>query len=132
LGCAGSGKTTLARQIAARLDVPMICLDEIRARFGASPDWSRFRTVVAQTHAGEAWVSDGNFAQVTFDLRLPRADLIVWLDRPKLLCVWRACRRVLQRGEAHRTKDLGKVLGFIWNFDQVNKPIIEAARLSSG
>jgi hypothetical protein len=29
-------------------------------------------------HAADAWLSDGNYALATFDIRLPRADLIVW------------------------------------------------------
>ena len=77
-------------------------------------------------------MSDGNFAQVSFDLRLPRAELIVWLERSKVLCVWRACRRVLRRGEGHRFGQLIRVLAYIWNFDRVNRPVIEAERLAHG
>jgi adenylate kinase family enzyme len=83
---------------------------------------------MADAHAGEAWVSDGNFAQATFDLRLPRADLIVWLDRPRWLCAWRAMRRVLRPGESHRPADLIKVLRFIWSFERINRPRIEGLR----
>jgi hypothetical protein len=68
----------------------------------------------------------------TFDLRLPRADLVIWIDRPRWLSAWRAFLRVWRPGEAHRSKDLGKVLRFIWNFDRINRPRIEAARLAHG
>jgi adenylate kinase family enzyme len=83
-------------------------------------------------HAGEAWVSDGNFAQATFDLRLPRADLIIWLELPRSICLRRAIGRVFRPGEAHQLRDLRKVIRFIWNFDRINRPKIETARAEFG
>jgi adenylate kinase family enzyme len=107
----------------------MICLDAIWQRGWGPADVPAFRALVATAHQGEAWVSDGNFAQASFDLRLPRADLIVWLERPRALCAWRVSRRLLRRGEAHRPADLWKVLRFIWVFNRINRPRIEALRL---
>ena len=85
-----------------------------------------------EAHAGETWISDGNFALATFDIRLPRATLVIWLDRPKMFCAWRAITRVFQPGEQHRVGDLAKVLRFIWNFDRINRPLIEAQRIAHG
>ena len=87
---------------------------------------------MAKAHAVPTWVSDGNFALASFDLRLPRAQLIIWLERPRWLCLWRAATRVLRSGEFHRPADLAKVAAFIWNFDRVNRPRIEAERLRHG
>jgi hypothetical protein len=87
---------------------------------------------MADAHAADAWISDGNFALATFDIRLPRADLIVWLERPRMVCVWRAVTRVFKTGEAHTLRNLPKVLAFIRNFDRVNRPRIEAARREHG
>jgi adenylate kinase family enzyme len=132
LGCAGAGKTTFARRLARRLDASVICLDSLWRPEWRQHDVPTFRAIVEQAHRGEAWVSDGNFAQATFDLRLRRADLIVWLEQPRLLCAWRAARRVIRRGEAHRPADTLKVLRFIWRFDRVNRPLIETQRLAHG
>lgn len=85
-----------------------------------------------EAHAGETWISDGNFALVTFDIRLPRASLVVWLDRPKLFCSWRAVMRVFRPGNDHRIGGLAEVLRFIWNFDRINFPQIEANRIAHG
>jgi adenylate kinase family enzyme len=131
LGCAGAGKTTLAHRLGECMGAPVICLDAIW------PDWGPdgvegFRAKLSDAHAGEAWISDGNFALATFDIRLPRADLIVWLDRPRLTCAWRAIARVFRSGEAHRPGDLGKALRFIWGFERINRSRIEAARLQHG
>jgi GTPase SAR1 family protein len=132
LGCAGSGKTTLARQLGDRTNAPVICLDEIWQPHWEEKDVTVFRTLLRTAHAGDAWISDGNFAQATFDIRLPRATLVIWLERSKLSCAWRAIMRVFKRGEAHRIGKLGEVLTFIWKFDQINRPRIETLRVFHG
>ena len=132
LGCAGAGKTTLARRLGEGTGAPVICLDAIWRPDWGVEDVGRFRALLVEAHAGGAWVSDGNFALATFDIRLPRADLIVWLDRPRLFCAWRAIARVFRPGEAHRLGDLGTVVRFIWGFERINRPRIEAARLEHG
>jgi adenylate kinase family enzyme len=103
----------------------VICLDSIWRPEWTTADLPRFRAVVASAHTGSAWISDGNFAVASFDLRLPRADLVIWLERPKCLCLRRALTRVFRRGEPHRPWRLVKVICFIWNFDRVNRPRIE-------
>lgn len=132
LGCAGRGKTALARKLGERTGAPVICLDAIWQPYWGRGDVANFRTSMEEAHAGETWISDGNFALVTFDIRLPRATLVVWLDRPKLSCAWRAITRVFQPGEEHRLGGLAKVLRFIWNFDRINRPLIEAQRIACG
>jgi adenylate kinase family enzyme len=132
LGRAGCGKTSLAREIGKRTGLPVFCLDEMSGRVSSKGDLSSFRTLLAEKHAQEAWISDGNFAQVSFDIRLPRAELVIWLESPRILCAWRACRRVLRRGEPHKLRDLPAVLAFIWRFDRVNRTRIEVARSTHG
>jgi adenylate kinase family enzyme len=132
LGCAGSGKTTLARRLGERTGAPVISLDAIWQPQWDEDDVPEFRSLTKQAHAGDSWISDGNFAVATFDLRLPRATLIVWLDRPRLFCAWRAFTRVFRRGQEHRIGGLVKVLRFIWNFDRINRPLIETQRIAFG
>ena len=132
LGPAGSGKSTLARRLGQALRMPVICLDEIW-----QPNWGRddvpaFRTLVKGAHRGEAWISDGNFAVATFDIRLPRATLILWLDRPRLVCSWRALLRVFKSGSGHKLRNLPRVLRYIWTFKANNFPLIEKLRLQYG
>lgn len=129
LGRAGAGKTTFSSRLAAAIGGEVICLDAIW-RPGWGPDQvPAFRALMQEAHAAPAWVSDGNFAVATFDIRLPLADLVIWLDPPVWLCAWRAVLRVTRSGEAHRPSGLPKVLRFIYDFDRVNRPRIEALRL---
>lgn len=132
LGCAGTGKTTFSRRLAAVTGAPHICLDDIWRPDWGPPEVPAFRALLGETHAAPAWVSDGNFAQASFDLRLPRADLVIWMERPRQVCAARAVLRTLRPGETHRPGDLGKVLRFIWGFDRINRPRIEALRAEHG
>lgn len=132
LGCAGTGKTTLARQLGGMIGAPVICLDETWQSHWGKEDVPAFRVLIERMHAGEYWVSDGNFAVATFDLRLPRATLVLWMERPKLVCSWRVIVRAFTPGEAHGLHGLLKVLAFIWNFNRMNRPRIEALRVSHG
>jgi adenylate kinase family enzyme len=132
LGCAGSGKTTLAQQLGERTGAPVICLDSIWQPHWKEKDVPLFRALIKKAHAGDEWISDGNFALATFDIRLPRTTLVLWLIPSRLSCAWRALTRTFKRGASHRIARLPKVLAFIWHFDRVNRPRIEATRLSYG
>ncbi len=125
LGRGGAGKTTLARRLSEASGAPHICLDEVWR-----PEWTRsdvpeFRARVEELHAGSRWISDGNFAAATFDLRLPRATLIVWVEGSRLACSGRALIRALRPGDPHHLAGLPDVWSFIWRFDRVNRPRIE-------
>ena len=48
--------------------------------------------------AGEAWIADGNYHE-TLDLRLARADTVVYLDTQWWVCAARAFVRGLRRPE---------------------------------
>jgi adenylate kinase family enzyme len=132
LGCAGSGKTTLARHLGSLTGIPVVSLDSVWQPHWTEKDVPAFRMLMKKAHAGDEWISEGNFAQATFDIRLPRATLVIWLESPKLSCAWRAITRVFKRGEAHRIGQLADVLLFIWKFDRINRPRIEELRVSYG
>jgi adenylate kinase family enzyme len=137
LGCAGSGKTTLARRLADRIGAPHICLDDHWRTHWSESDIRDFRELMIKAHGGDhwigrQWISDGNFAQTTFDIRLPRATLVIWLERSKMFCYWHAIARLFQRGDAHGVRRLFNVLAFIRRFDRINRPRIEALRTMHG
>jgi adenylate kinase family enzyme len=96
LGPSGAGKSTLARRLGERLHLPVIHLDAINW----NPGWVQtevevFRARVAEAAAGDAWVMDGNYT-THIDLRLPRAEAVIWLDLPRYIyfsrAVWRSIR----------------------------------------
>ncbi|MBK5437402.1 AAA family ATPase [Pseudomonas sp. TH32] len=142
LGNAGSGKSTLARTLGERLGLPVVHLDRLFWSPGwVEPDAEQFRTRVREAVATDTWVCEGNYARRTFDLRLPRADLIIWLDTPRLTCFTRVIlRSALKRPRpdmaAGCTDRIDRAfltfLKFVWTFDRSYRPGIEAVRLAVG
>ncbi|WP_102127447.1 AAA family ATPase [Deinococcus planocerae] len=97
-GTTGSGKTTLARALAARLGLPHGEQDA----WNHLPGWQeappeQFRAQVDALTAQPAWVMDGNYSKAR-DLGWTRADTLVWLDYPAPLVFWRLLRRTVRRG----------------------------------
>src|SRR3954452_18653951 len=97
LGRTGSGKTTLARELAAALDVPHVELDSLYFEADLTTvSLPVLRRRVTAAIAGELWVTDGNKTAVR-DLVWPRADTVVWLDYPFAVCLWRLGKRARWR-----------------------------------
>ncbi len=93
IGSGGAGKSTLARQLGERLDLPVYHLDQIYWR----PHWqpithteftNRQKTILKKSQ----WIVDGNYGG-TVDLRFKKADTIIVLDLPTLTCLWGAFTR---------------------------------------
>lgn len=103
MGSSGSGKTTFAARLAARLDVPHVELDAIHHLPGWEPiQRVAFREEVARRCADDGWVVDGNYSAVR-DLVWQAADTVVFLDlpRPRVMAqvIRRSARRVVTRQE---------------------------------
>jgi adenylate kinase family enzyme len=97
VGSSGSGKTTFAIRLAARLGVPHIELDAIYWGPNWTPlDAGTFTARVQEAIAAEAWVCDGNYSTVR-PIVLERADTVVWLDLPLRTCLGRMLRRAAVR-----------------------------------
>jgi adenylate kinase family enzyme len=130
IGSPGAGKSTLAQRLSERLHMPLIHLDG--EYFG--PGWSmpskeEWRERVKALAARPEWVMDGNYAS-TFDIRVPRATAIVWLDLPRWRCALAVLLRVAKNyGKAR--PDLGgagpekfdwSFMRWIWSYPQKMRP----------
>jgi adenylate kinase family enzyme len=99
-GTSGSGKSTFARELAERLDLPYVELDALHH----GPNWTeasaeelRARVREAMDAAPDGWVIDGNYEAKLGDTVLGAADTIVWLDLPLRLKLRRVARRTHTR-----------------------------------
>lgn len=123
----------------ARLGLRVVHLDPLYWRPGwQTPHPGDFLARVAEAVAGDTWISEGNYRE-TFALRMPRADMVVILDSPRWLCLWRVLRRsTLERGNRPDLPDDcpehtdWELLKFIWRFKRVTWPRIDAARMEHG
>ncbi|HEV2377542.1 MAG TPA: hypothetical protein VGS19_35925 [Streptosporangiaceae bacterium] len=119
VGVSGSGKSRVARELAARLSVPHVELDAIYHQPGwAGLPVAEFRSRVADLVAGQGWVIDGNYSAVQ-SLVWQHADTVIWLDLPRRVfmsrIIWRTVRRVLFHEELWNgnRERLGNLLS--WN-----------------
>ena len=130
IGSPGAGKSTLASRIAKRLGLPLIHLD--REYFGPGwtmPSKTEWRERVKALAARPAWVMDGNYAS-TFDIRVPWATAIVWLDLPRWQCLSSVLWRVASNYGRSRA-DLGcagperfdwSFMRWIWSYPEKMRP----------
>jgi adenylate kinase family enzyme len=104
IGSGGSGKTTFARRLAERTNLPLIHLDALYWRPGWDPtpadEWLTKVEALVRT---PAWIMDGNYGG-TLNIRLAACDAVVFLDIPRLVCLWRVVRRQLQHGGQNRAE----------------------------
>ena len=103
VGTSGSGKSMVARELAAIRCVPYLELDSIYHQPGWTPlPTQEFREIVAARAAADGWIIDGNYSSVR-QLVWARADTVVWLDLPKRTVmrqiIWRTLRRVARHEE---------------------------------
>ena len=124
-GSVGAGKSTLARAIADRLRLPYTELDSLYH----GPQWTprpEFLEDVARAVAGERWVSEYQYRQAHPAL-LARADLMVWLDLPRRVSMWRVVRRTLRRRIRREVLWNGNVEGPLWRIVRDPEHIIRWA-----
>ena len=132
IGSGGAGKSTLAKTLGDTLDLPVIHLDQ---HFW-NPNWTekpmtewerRHEDLLAQ----ERWVMDGNYGG-TMEARIEAADTVIFLDLPRLFCVWRVLKRYLTYRNTTRPDmapgnpeklDLN-FFRYIWDYPQTRRPLV--------
>ena len=101
VGTTGSGKTTLARELASRLGLRCVELDALHWE----PNWVEAADDVLRSRVQAAlesgrWVVDGNYSKL-HDLTLARAQLLVWLDYSFVRTALQLLRRTFARSLRH-------------------------------
>jgi hypothetical protein len=134
VGRTGSGKTTLARELAEDIDAPHVELDALYfgPNFSTVPA-SVLRERTSAAIAGERWVTDGNKSAVR-DLVWPRADTIIWLDYPLIVSIWRLGKRAAGRASTLGTQaaETGERKGLPRQFFSAAKGVLSALRSHMG
>jgi adenylate kinase family enzyme len=130
IGCSGTGKTRLANALGAKLELPVVHLDREFWQPGwVEPDKVDWAERVRELVSGDAWVTDGDFTG-TYDIRLPEADTIVFLEASPVVCTLRVLRRWIRwRGRVRPDLAAGcweqfdlKFLRYIWGYRHTRRP----------
>ena len=134
IGSGGAGKSTLARQIAELSGLPLVHLDRLYWHSGWRPtEDGEWDAVIESLIRQDAWVMDGNYGR-TLARRLAACDTVVFLDRSRWLCLWRAIARWLRyAGRARPDMPTGcperlswEFVVWIWQYPRGRRPGILA------
>jgi adenylate kinase family enzyme len=93
-GPSGSGKTSLAAELARTAGLRHVEIDALHH----GPNWEScgsnvLRERVLAATEGDGWVADSTYHTMLGTFVPDRADLLVWLDLPVPLVMWRLLRR---------------------------------------
>lgn len=126
IGCGGAGKSTLARQLGEKLNIPVIHLDKLFW----NPGWvekskEEFDALHEQELAKEKWIMDGNFNR-TMPERIARCDTVIYLDFRRIACLFGVLKRVLttygkvrpDMGEGCPERIDFEFLKWVWNYNK--------------
>lgn len=129
IGCSGCGKTTLAGQLAEKLHLPLVHLDVLNWRDGWTPvSKEAFNALLSAEVVKPEWIMDGNYNR-TIPLRLQYCDTVIYMDFPRVTCIYGVLKRVL-KGYGKSRPDMGGncperfdfgFLKFVWNFNKKNR-----------
>lgn len=133
IGSSGAGKSTFSRTLGEATGLPVIHLDKLYW----SPNWveppkDEWAQTVQAALRGTEWILDGNYSG-TLEMRLKECDTVIFLDLPRLLCIYRIVKRFLKYHKTTRP-DMGagceekidlKFLKFVWDYPNRSKPKVE-------
>jgi adenylate kinase family enzyme len=137
IGNAGSGKSTLAEQLHQVLGLPVYHLD----KYFWKPHWTRtdpaeYKLVHDRLCDQDVWIIDGMNRRL-LEYRVKRADVVIFLDTPRYICLWRVLNRAIRYygketpSSAEKCPErinwkFLKFLIWIWNFKDHYRPKIMA------
>ena len=126
IGCGGAGKSTLAQELGKRTGLPVIHLDSI---FWL-PGWvemnrDEFDRKIRAELEKEQWIIDGNYNR-TMPERIARCDTIIYLDFPRIVCLYGIFKRLLTNigktrpdmGEGCPERVDWEFLKWVWNYNK--------------
>ena len=126
IGCGGAGKSTLARQLGEKLDLPVVHLDKLFWK----PGWvestkDEIDEKIRQEMAKPRWIMDGNYNR-TMPERVKYCDTIIYLDFSRVACLLGVLKRVIttygtvrpDMGEGCPERFDWEFLQWVWNYNR--------------
>lgn len=117
IGGNGAGKSTFSKVLSAKLDLPLIHLDQLYWKDNWQPICNdEFDKLHCEAVTNPKWVMDGSFRR-TMPIRLKYCDTAIYLDFSRLTYVYGVIKRVLTNYDKTRA-DMGGNCPekFDWNF----------------
>jgi|SRR5579859_6849807 len=123
-GRPGSGKSTFALKLHNQTKLPLYHLD----RYFFEANWvernyQQFLTDQQSIVNQNTWIIDGNSLQ-SLEMRFAHADLCLYFNYPRWLCLYRLIRRIFYKNPAIKDRQEGgkerltwKLIKYMWTFE---------------
>ncbi len=124
-GRPGSGKSTFALKLQQLTKLPIYHLDKyFFIANWAKRDNDEFMQMQHDIVNSDAWIVDGNCTR-SLETRYSRADICVYFNYPKLVCLWRMLKRLFHNRDHidDRADDCPEVIRwqlvtYMWTFEK--------------
>jgi len=117
LGPGGSGKSVLAHKLGSLLKIPVKELDKVFWTKELKPmDKEKWEALLKTWVEEISWVIDGDLGDYEgkgLEIRLEKADTVIFLDFPRWLCLWNSW---------HRSKEKLNYWVWVWNYKKRQRP----------
>lgn len=126
IGCGGAGKSTLARQLGEKLNIPVVHLDKLFWH----PGWvestkEEIDQKILLEMEKPQWIMDGNYNR-TMPQRLQYCDTVIYMDFSRFACLIGVFKRVIttygtvrpDMGEGCPERFDWEFLKWVWNFNK--------------
>ncbi len=138
IGCPGAGKSTFSLKLAEKLKLPLIHLDmyyhDTSKPYAHAEDRSAWLEKVKDLVEKPKWIMDGNYKS-TFEYRFSAADIIIFLDFPKRILLYRVYKRrwEFRKSSPRRRLDMPEdwnekvdweFFKVIWDYKRDQSPLI--------
>lgn len=130
IGVSASGKSTFARRLAQKTQLPLFLMDEIMWK----PGWEYIgddKTVQTLQEIAQKpeWIIEGYISQAARAELFEKADKLIYLDYSPILLVWRYIKRSFRYRKNSRPELQGSPDKFSWSFLKLVWTKGEAANL---
>ncbi|MCP5506786.1 MAG: AAA family ATPase [Chlamydiales bacterium] len=126
IGNPGSGKSTLATRLGVLLDIPVHHLDTHVFVNGKKTDQQKVIQIQQKLVSKDVWIIEGcSFSAL--EMRFEKPDMVIYLDIPRLQCIWRVLKRCFAFDESLANSGCVRLPNwtlnkYIWNFEKDKKP----------
>ena len=130
IGCMGAGKSLFSGRLSRITGLRLHHLDMLFWRKGGEPEPREWYEIQKEIVAQESWIIEGNYGS-TIDLRLRRADTVIFLDYSSMNCFLGVLRRIVfSRLGLERRPDIvegcnqrldRKFLRYAWDFNKKHR-----------
>lgn len=97
VGCPGAGKSTFARELSKKTNIPLHHLDYHfhQKKFDYENNMQAWLKKLEDLTSGDSWIIEGNYGS-SYKQRIPKSDTLIFMDMPSWLSTWSVLKRRVQ------------------------------------